>query len=75
MCRDVLGGQIASPTTIIRRARLLHHPGLARVAVSFPWIVGPDPILLSQTLFAAWLLLIGFTLLRARRSRTAPGPN
>jgi hypothetical protein len=46
--------------------------GLAQVAASFPWIIGPDLTFLSQTLLAAWLLLVGVRLLQGRRSGTIP---
>ena len=42
--------------------------GLGQIGASFPWIIGPDLTLLSQNIFAIWLLLVGFRLLRARRS-------
>lgn len=47
--------------------------GVSQIATSYPWLIGPDLLLISQTLLAGWLALIGSRLLRRRGFAGGPG--
>jgi hypothetical protein len=47
--------------------------GAAQVAVAYPWLVAPGVILILQSVFAAWLLLIGWRLAWTPRTPAVAG--